>query len=258
MKNKIERIKIVQKPIRPGLTVVPNWRPSPLPNEGANLLAAALAPFASPGPAYLLGDEDDRTTGFAEEILYCRLSVSLSPGGVPAFAFLGGSGIYRDATKPNLLEADVQDFVTGLASITPSGLPALYNADAPNILVKYPCYIVIELHPPAGLKFVNGDAALKLQSDLSDRYCNLWHYGVDWVATRDVSPTTEDCLLIYFGVVTVAEASLRENDRFNINLQTGDQPDATLIVVDPAIKNRGPKPPGMLLPSVKAKEKELA
>lgn len=258
--KKTERTKIVQKPMRPSITIVPNWRPGPPPTESSNLLAAALSStFGSSGPMYLLGDEDDSTTGFAQEILYCRLSVSLSTGGVPIFAFLSGSGIFRDPTKSTLLEADIQDFMAGLASVTPTSLPALYNADAPNILVKVPCYIVIELHPPTGLKFVNGDAAIKLQTDLSDRYCNLWHYGVDWIATPNVSPTTEDCVLIYFGVHDVADASLRENDRFNINLQNGDQPEATLIIVDPAIKNRGPKPPGMLVAgSEKTKEKQAA
>lgn len=239
--------KAAQTPIRPSITIVPNWRPGQLRAGGAaGLTAAPAALVGSPTiSTYALGDYDDSTTGFAQEILYCKLSVTLSPGGVPTMAFMAGSGIYRDAGGATLLEADIQTFVTDLRSGPPTLDEPLYNADAPNVLVKNPCYIVFELHPPPGLKFVNGDAAIKMQAPLSNRYCNLWHYGVDWIATEDISPTGEDCLLIYFGVRDVADAALHENDRFNINLQTGDQPDVTLIVVDPAIKNRGPKRPSL-------------
>jgi len=223
---------------------VPNWKPNPGQPEGTSLLEAVLATkFGSliTEPLYSLGHYDDSVTGFAQEILYCKLSVSLSANGSTTTTFMSGSGIYQDPTKPTLNQTDIQNFMTSLASGSPPGLSPLYNADAPNVLVKNPCYVVFELHPPAGLKFVSGDAAIKMQGNLPAQYVNLWHYGVDWVPTPDISPTTEDCLLIYFGVVTVDDATLHINDRFNINLQTGDQPDVNLIVIDPAIKNRGPK-----------------
>jgi len=235
-----------QKVSRPGVIVTRNVRS--LSGETLHTLDDRRAPRAdilsAPGSTvYVLPHQDDISHPFAVEILYHRLSVSMTASGLPSCTYLDGSGISQYAASDLPLDqTDIQNYMDDLQNGLPTVTRGLYNApsDAPNIMVRNPCYVIIELHTSMGLRFVNGATdtpALQTQMNWAGRYCNLFQYDVDWNKSDNPSDITEDCYLLYFGVRSVMVGN---NDRFNLNFQTGDDPDAIYITVDPAIKNRGP------------------
>jgi len=254
-------IRSPQKLFRPGVVVRRNTRSSfdetlQALDDRRELRTNLLS---SPGSSvHPLPPEDDTTNPFALEILYHRLSVSMTASGLPSCTYLDGSGIsqYNAGDLP-LDQTDIQNYMDDLQTGLPTVTCGLYNAssDAPNIMVRNPCYVIIELHTSLGLRFINGETnipALQTQLDWAGRYCNLWQYDVEWNKSQTPSEITEDCYLLYFGVRSVVVGN---NDRFNLNFQSGDDPDAIYITVDPAIKNRGPH--RMAAAAAKKKKKVL-
>jgi hypothetical protein len=220
---------------RPGFLMFNNWAP---PDHG-------FRNFTNQ-PTYPLPIRTD--ANFAREILYHRLSVSTAFGGDPSYSYLPGSGIAQYDRDPILTPSDIGNFMDDLQSGPPELTRELYNManDAPHIVVKRPCYVVIELHVGMGLKFVRNGDAIATQDDFrsgayAGKYQNLNHYDVEWHTPTPTSSPTLDTFLIYFGVRNVRYADENINDRFNLCLQQGDDPERTIVLIDPAIKNRGPR-----------------
>jgi len=192
-----------------------------------------------------LGDTDDT---FAREILYHKLHVRFAENGTTPCFYMAGSGVFQFEGNPILEKSDIQDFISELQAYQQQGAPAptptmgLYGTDAPNITVVNPCYVVVELHVPFGLRIANGSPAIYTKDDFYSnyKYCNLWHYDTGWNPSADVSSSSTNSVVFYFGVHDVSDAALSVDDLFNINLKSGQDPNANYTFIDPAIKNRGP------------------
>ncbi len=222
----------------PGFVIVNGWAPAFRTARAGELTVHPFSQYTNEIP---LRDDGD----FAKEILYHRLSVSLTAGGPPNCTYLDGSGIVQYAEDPTLTQSDMDDFMEELQYGPPVMTRGLYNMSsaAPDIVVKRPCFVVIELHVTAGLKFVRNDAAIETEKDfsVSKKYCNLIHYDAEWLSSTTKSSATEDTFLVQFGVHDVSPTTSNTNDNFNLRMQMGDDQHPTFIFIDPALKNRGPR-----------------
>jgi len=189
------------------------------------------------------------TDDFAKEIVYYKLSLNWTASGVPNCLYASVSGVKRyDNT---VTQDDVQTFINNL--IEQGGPPDFsvvpYNSlnDAPNIQVKYPCYVVVDMDVPPGLRFIDGEPAIYTQHDYRSAnyyhyYCNLMQYDGDGNATAGHSSGNIEnpCCLISFGVRHISPYPTWELDYFNYNLESGSDPSPTFHYIDPVIRNRGP------------------
>lgn len=186
------------------------------------------------GTSYELGTNAD---GFMPvEILYHKLEVTILPSLDFSYSFMNGSGIRNNANVGQFL-ADLED-----------GPPALdkhhlYNTavDAPNIVVKNSCYVVIELNGVPRLRFESGYRAIDMGvAGVDSEYILLNHIDTGWDSTPKTSSAADSCYLIYFGVSNPLPKASNTNHPFNIYFQLDQITGGTVYVtVDPHIKNRG-------------------
>jgi len=183
------------------------------------------------------------------KVLYHQLQVTMPSAGQFVFTYLSGSGI------KNLSGAyTIDDFMADLES-DPGDIVFdrnLYNipSDAPNIVVREACYVVVQLFGDPNVRFKPDSEAIDTAIDFSTnyKYCNLIHYDTSWTPYLDQSGD-DPCYVIQFDVSYVEPP---DNDQFNINLQVGTvngQP--IFLQVDPALKNRGPH--GIMMPAAEKK-----
>jgi hypothetical protein len=192
-----------------------------------------------------LGDRDDH---FAREILYHKLHMRFAENGTTPCYYMPGSGVFQFEGDYILEKSDIVEFISRLQAYQQQTAPApvptidLYDTDAPHITVVKPCYVVVELHVPFGLRIANGLPAIYTKDDFysNHKYCNLCHYDTGWNASSGASSSSTNSVLFYFGVQDVSDETLQVDDQFNINLKSGQDPNANFTFVDPAIKNRGP------------------
>jgi hypothetical protein len=199
-----------------------------------------LKPFFA-GPGH---DMPRRSSSVSyDEILYYKIVATATSPTSPSFSYDSASG--RATQTP-----DIDDFMGNLINGNPPGVDKpLYNPNDPiNIVLKYPCYVVIHLSGgDPNVFFAPSSPALETQGDFSTgsepyKYCNLDHYDQTWDMSTDTS-TSEPCYCVKFLVTQVDEYNPQTlvNDLFNINFQTGYYNGAAIITkIDPALKNRGP------------------
>lgn len=168
----------------------------------------------------------------AAEILYHKLQVSISSGLDFSYTYLEGSGIYTNGTIDDFL-GELED--TGAPYIS----SLLYNManDAPNIVVKRSCFVVIELHGLPNLRFQSSHRAIDTVQDYHAEYCSLVHIDTSWAESPVTSSSTEPCWLAYFGVDSPQS---NRDDGYNLYFQFDQSSNQTIYAqVDPMIKNKG-------------------
>ncbi|HEX4295056.1 MAG TPA: nucleotide synthetase [Rhizomicrobium sp.] len=175
------------------------------------------------------------TPGATTEILYHQLQINMTSPTGPYSEYLSGSGINRSQS--------IDDFMTALENGTQTVDRPLYNmlSDAPNIVVRNPCFIVIQLIGSTNIRFQPDAEPIKTQDDYSStfKYCNMVCYDTSWDPQPDTTPVDDACYLIYF---ECQEVDPPDADYFSLCLQVGnDGSGPDYLTIDPAIKNRGPK-----------------
>lgn len=176
---------------------------------------------------------------FAEEIIYHRMQVSVSPELTFSYDFLPGSGVYRPAQI--IKDADLDSLIVGLQGGTLPVSSSLYNMHgaAPNIVAKKKCFIAIELVGPQNLMFRPGAPAIKIDQTKASYYTGLFHYDTSLIRYPDNAPTAdqEPCYIVCFGL---SNFRVDDKDDFSIFFQFTQPSNSTIYAeVDPHIKNRG-------------------
>jgi len=199
--------------------------------------ATALLPLSKNVSAMKSETSIEDDSGFtASEILYHKLQISVSPDLAFTYSYLNGSGVFWNYDG-------IDDFLGALrispAPLVPdAGLYGVANS-APNVVVKHKCYVVIELHGAANLRFRSGQPAIKMGDDYGHlHYCSLVHVDTTWEHHPTVAPDDDEpCYLAYFGINDPIPES--GHQLYYLYFQFDQSGDVILAMIDPAIKNRG-------------------
>ncbi|HEY1629953.1 MAG TPA: nucleotide synthetase [Rhizomicrobium sp.] len=187
----------------------------------------------STGQVFVMGS--DTPSGWeAEEIVYYKLGVTLS-GGLQ-FVYLPGSGVAKGG--------DIDAFIVGLLAGKPPGaIPFARLGDAPNLIIRKSCYVVLQLDPSLNWQYLSDEPGLMTVEDLPGRYFDLTQVAMDGKETEgEAPPAGAVCQIAYFGALAQASEQGRI-DPYNLYVELTTDPKQTIpIIVDPDIKNDGTNP----------------
>lgn len=181
------------------------------------------------------------------EILYHKLVVTDTYD----CSYMQDSGIYRNALNPLTSEIsgnDLNQFIQGIVAGDPSQATnldyatVLRNASdtTASIVVKYQCYVVVQLFSSDYISFQAGQPAIKTVNDCTDYYYALHHVDANGGVGGAQAPVLPACRIFYFSVEDPDKN--RPSDQFNLYLQAVKPGVVDTTQIDPFIKNRGNRP----------------
>jgi hypothetical protein len=158
--------------------------------------------------------------------------------------FNSNSGVYPiSGAMPNIATF-VSNWWTGNLSAPNAFPPApAIQQSPPDVVVRVPCYVVIELNSLLQLNFSRGHPGMKVSQSVVGAYDGLMHVGsTSGTPTANSAPTNEDCRLIYFAAVSPLPTSQGVGDPFNLYVEYNQGSSfgrPISITIDPDIKNDG-------------------
>jgi hypothetical protein len=174
-------------------------------------------------------------------VKYYKLSLDSSNGLTFTYP-LSGSAPWKDvATYQGLLRK------AALGQITAADVPPLtVPQSAPDLIVGYPCYIILELDRSWNWYFTPDVAAIASSIDCSTKYQGLEHYGAAGNGPYDLPPgqaqqtPNEKCYVLTFAVTHCAPKAAGVSDACNLCVQFDNGSGSIIpMIIDPDIKNNG-------------------
>jgi hypothetical protein len=166
-----------------------------------------------------------------QQIILYQLSMEFD-GGIE-YVYLSGSGTTTNTNINSL----IQSLVAG----TPSASGALPSGQTPpDLIVTVPCYVVVQLDSSINWAFEPGVAPILTQNNLGTKYCALNLVDASGNVYAATAPSSPNCLILYFSVVSVAPSSDGVADPFSYYFQITTSTGEHNVILDPVIKNHGP------------------
>jgi|GEM_PF-6696660 len=183
---------------------------------------------------------------FAYEILYHRMTISVS-GLQFSYDYGYGSGILRPTTAGQTIDDvhNLDGYISDLQSGVYDGtLPSLYNAHnaAPDIDVKKPCYIVLDIRGPQALSFQPTEYGVLIDPAKAAKYSCLYEYNTSLTRYAGKAPPAASnadlCYIAIFGIKTPSYDNAL--DTYSLSFQIAQSSGSPINAqIDPHIKNRG-------------------
>ncbi|MGD0191708.1 MAG: hypothetical protein ABSD74_13285 [Rhizomicrobium sp.] len=184
----------------------------------------------SSGPGYALGSGTPPGWTPQQIILY---QLSMEFDGSLEYVYLSGSG--------TTTSTDINSFIQSLVDGTPSASGPLPSGQTPpDLIVTVPCYVVVQLDSSINWAFEPSVAPILTQNNLATKYCALNLVDSSGNIYPATAPSSPNCLILYFSVVSVAPSTEDVNDPFNYYFQFTTSSGTHNVILDPEMKNRGP------------------